>query len=158
MGEVKLNSLLSVLQKMPRLTRLSMSLPRVFCADLLIRPCLNVTHLEILLPSAFEYWGNWDVLIQFPKLTHISTEGTIRVHDVLKLLQCPRLKLLIVVPPNSDRDRQDLDALCRVEDNRLVLLEAKNHVDVIFDWEKGANGGVDTWMFSELVVLARDSE
>ena len=157
-GEVELNSLLSVLQKMPRLTRLSMGLPHVFYADLLIRPFLNLTHLEILFPSAFKYWEKWDVLTQFPKLTHICIEGAIRVRDVLKLLHCPRLKLLIVVTSNSDRDRQDSDGLYGVEDNRLVLLEAENYVDVIFDWDKGANGGVDRWMFSELVVLARDSE
>jgi hypothetical protein len=35
-------------------------------------------------------------------------------------------------------------------------VENSHLVHVIFDWEKGANGGVVTWMFSEL-VLSRDS-
>ena len=48
---------------------------------------------------------------------------------------------------NSDRERRDLDPLYRVQDNRLVFLEAESYVDDIFDWEKGANGGVNTWMF-----------
>lgn len=157
--EAELNSLLFVLQNMPRLTRLSVSLPTrsMSYADLLIRPFLNLTHVEILFPSASSHsWGKCDILTQSPKLTHLSIEGTIQVHDVLKLLHRPRLKVLIVVP--SDRGRQDLDALYRVEDNRLVLLEELNYVDVIFDWEKGANGGVDTWMFAELVAFARASE
>jgi hypothetical protein len=45
-----------------------------------------------------------------------------------------------------------------VADNRLVLLEAQSYVDVIFDLEKGANGSEDTWIFSELDVLARGSK
>ena len=28
-----------------------------------------------------------------------------------------------------------------------MFLEAESYVDDIFDWEKGANGGVNTWMF-----------
>ena len=63
------------------------------------------------------------------------------------LLHCPRLNLLIVVCLNSDREHRDLDPLYRVQDNRLVFLEAESYVDDIFDWEKGANGGVNTWMF-----------
>ena len=54
---------------------------------------------------------------------------------------------------NSDRERRDLDALYRVEDNHLVLLEVESYVDVIFDWE-GANGDLDA---SKLVVFARES-
>jgi len=42
---------------------------------------------------------------------------------------------ILWVALNSDRDRQDLDALYRVEDNRLELLEAKNYVDVVLDSE-----------------------
>lgn len=157
--DVELNSLLSVLQNMRQLTRLSVGFRNFSYADLLIRPFLNLTHLEILFPSGSgRSWEKWDALTHFPKLTHVSMEGTIRVQDILKLLLHPRLKLLIVVPLNSNRERQDLDALYRVEDNRLVLLAELNYVDVIFDWEKGANGGVDTWMFAELVAFARGSE
>jgi len=39
-----------------------------------------------------------------------------------------------------------------------VLLEVESYIDVTFDWEKGTNRALDTWMFSELVVLVRDSE
>jgi hypothetical protein len=45
-----------------------------------------------------------------------------------------------------------------LDDNRLVLLTSGNLPDVIHDWEKGANGGVDMWIFAELVVIARCSE
>ena len=39
-----------------------------------------------------------------------------------------------------------------------MLLEVESYVDVIFDQEKDTNRGVDMCMFSESVVLARDSE
>jgi hypothetical protein len=38
----------------------------------------------------------------------------------IKLHHCPRVKLLMVVALNADREGQDLDTLYRVEDNRLV--------------------------------------
>jgi hypothetical protein len=63
---------------------------------------------------------------------------------------------LIVLALNYDRERRDLDALYRLEDNRPVLLEAESYVDVIFDWKKGANGGVDPWIFAALVVFTCD--
>ena len=112
-----------------------MGLPYIFYA-VLIRPILNhdLTHLEILFPSASnQSWGKWDVLTQVPQLTYIS--DLIQHGKYYSSLQC-----------------------LGVEGNRLVLLEAENYVDVIFDWEKGAEGRVDTWMFSELVVLTHDSE
>jgi len=43
-------------------------------------------------------------------------------------------------------------ALCRWSAKTL------NNNDWIFDWEKGANGRINTWMFAGLVVLARDTE
>ena len=104
------------------------------------------------------YWGEWNILTQVPKLTHACIEGTTRVRDVLKLLfHCPRLKHLIVARLTSDRKRRDLDAVYRVEDDHAVLLEVESYVvDVIFDWEKGTNGGMDTWIFSGIGVLAHD--
>jgi len=88
-------------------------------------------------PTFDQFWGKWNALTQVPKWAYTNMEGAIRVNNVLKHLHCPRLKLLVVVASNSDRDRQDLDALYRVEDNRLELLEEKNYVDAIFDWERG---------------------
>jgi len=156
-GEDELDSLLPALKKMSRLTRLRAGLSCVCYTELRIQPFLNLTHLEILLSSG-RSWGNWEALTHLPKLTHISVECVIPVNDVLKLLKgCRRLILLIVVPLNG-HSAQDLDALYRVDDNRLVLLGRLNYVNSILDWEKGANGGVDTWVFAELVVLARDSE
>jgi hypothetical protein len=43
-----------------------------------------------------------------------------------------------VVRLNFDCERGDLDALRRVEDNRLVLLKVESYDDVNFNWEKGA--------------------
>jgi len=49
----------------------------------------------------------------------------------------------------------DKDAL---DDNRLVMLQGRNYGYLLHDWEKGTNGGVDTWQFCELIVFARLSE
>jgi len=41
----------------------------------------------------------------------------------------------------------------------VLSLEAESYVaDVIFDWEKGANGSVDTWIPSGPDVIVRDSK
>ena len=39
-----------------------------------------------------------------------------------------------------------------------MVFAKTNSLDAIFDWERGANGGVDMWRFAELVVFARESE
>jgi len=44
------------------------------------------------------------------------------------------------------------------KDKRLVVLAKADFLDAIFDWERGANGGVDMWRFAELVVFACESE
>ena len=38
-----------------------------------------------------------------------------------------------------------------------MVFAKTNSLDAIFDWERGANGGVDMWRFAELVVFARES-
>ncbi|KIM39523.1 hypothetical protein M413DRAFT_12116 [Hebeloma cylindrosporum] len=59
--------------------------------------------------------------------------------------------------PDPYTRRPELDALYKVEDNRVVFLEALQYHQTIFDWEKGANGSLDSWASAELVVLARDT-
>ena len=171
-GEVELNNLLHVLQSLQRLTRLTVQSPCLSYIDILIQPScfLNLTHLEILLTSKFAVSSEiWDVFSQFPKLTHVSVEGIIRSQDVLKLLHdrsgFPLLELLVVVPLNPFYyDPQHLEvevkllSYNKVKDKRLVVLEEVHCVDAVFDWKKGANGGVDMWRFAELVVFARESE
>jgi hypothetical protein len=41
---------------------------------------------------------------------------------------------------------------------RCWSVTSVDHDDRIFDWEKGANGGINTWTFAGFVVLACDSE
>jgi len=176
-GEVELNNLLHVLQGLQRLTRLTLWPPCSSYIDKLLRPsCFpKLTHLEILLPSKSPVSSEiWDVFAKFPKLTHVSVEGIIRSQDVLKLLEdrssFPLLELLVVVPsiprnpynyhaqPQSwEVDVQELSHN-KVKDKRLVVLAEVNFFDAVFDWKKGANGGVDMWRFAELVVFARESE
>ncbi|KIM39654.1 hypothetical protein M413DRAFT_12190 [Hebeloma cylindrosporum] len=46
--------------------------------------------------------------------------------------------------------------LFRMDDIRLALITQSAFAHYrSMDWEKGANGGVDVWIFAELVVLAR---
>ena len=49
-------------------------------------------------------------------------------------------------------------ALYGVDDNRLVLLEGQLCYPRILDWERCANGAVDSWIFAERVICARGSE
>lgn len=51
-------------------------------------------------------------------------------------------------------------ALYGVGDIRFVLLAGHGCAiaSESLDWERGINGGVDAWIFAELVVFARRSE
>ena len=141
---IELNRLLPLLQGMPRLSRLTVAILSISYDEFLTQPFLNLTHLE----------EQWEVLTQLPKLTHINVGSAVRADHVLKLLLSPLLIILIVVPYYHSHPDEDL----KTDDNRLVLLECHNDSARILDWERGTNGGMDTWTFSELVVLARGSE
>ena len=72
------------------------------------------------------------------------------------LLFCPFLKLLVV---ESLVSYTNLGASYLVDDDRFVLTMAQNYTGhVLLDCERGANGGVDLWTFSERIVFARSSE
>jgi hypothetical protein len=126
----------------------------------LIQPFSNLTHLDILEFGSDSWEGQWEVFTRLPKLTHIGVGCRIKRDVVSKLLLfCSRLKLLVVMPRYSPLLRyKDPEPLHKVEDNRLVMVENLDWLDLIHDWEKGANGGVDIWVFSELIVTARNSE
>ena len=51
----------------------------------------------------------------------------------------------------------DLPDLYLVDDNRLVLMVGQSYSTYALDWERGANGGVDLWIFAERVAFARSS-
>ena len=152
--------LLPVLQELPQLTRLSGELKGISYDEFLACPVLNLTHLGILSFNGYSWEGHWEVLTHLPKLIHISLGWEFRVQcDVVSklLLLCPFLKLLMM-----ELDylyyRSTLDVLQEVDNIRLVLLETQCDITVILDWENGADGGVDAWYCSGLVVFARASE
>jgi len=156
-GRPSLNYLLPALQGMPHLTHLTAALLSVPYDKFLTLPFLNLTHLAILLPNGRSWEGEWKVLTHLPKLTHLSVEFFVQVDIILHLLLfCPLLKLLTVIPYHE----MDPYELCgyRVDDNRFVQLVGLTYADRILDWERGANGGMDKWKFSELVIFARGSE
>lgn len=152
---IELNRLLPLLQGMPRLSRLTVAILSISYDEFLTQPFLNLTHLEVMLGFTHSFWEEQcEVLTQLPKLTHINVGSAVRADHVLKLLLLPLLIILIVVPYYHSRPDEDL----KTDDNLLVLLECHNDSARILDWERGTNGGMDTWTFSELVVLARGSE
>ena len=79
---------------MPRLTQLSMGLPYIFYADLLIQPCFFYP-LGYTLPICISIQREMGRSHPIPEIDTYM-EGTIRIYDVLKLpLHCPHLNLLI---------------------------------------------------------------
>lgn len=157
-GRPTLNYLLPVLQGMPHFTHLTAALLGVPYDKFFYPPFWNLTHLAILLSNSRSWEGQREALTHLPKLTHISVECFVQVDIILNLLLlCPLLKLLTIMPYYDHADG-DLHELCEVDDNRFVLLARLTYTDRILDWESGVNGGMDKWIFSELVVLARASE
>jgi hypothetical protein len=141
---------LPTLGQTPCLTRLSAYFLGVpYSLD---QPFPNLTHLEILDFNSDSWEGHWEFLIHLPKLTHLGVGCSIKCDAVSKLLlNCPHLSLFLLMDDPNDGYRD----LYGVDDNRLVLLCWESFDDVIHDWEKGANGGVDMWIFSEFIVIAR---
>lgn len=86
--------------------------------------------------------------------------GTVgQAGEIWRLLQLlPLLKILILTPCYGCCLAADLDALVHADDTRLVCVKEGNYNDLVVDWEIGASGGMDTWIFAELVVIARASE
>ena len=146
---------------------------------------IDIPHLPQLLQSAGHFvqyliidsssaCGSFrNILSSCPNLCSLaihlpSVEGIIRSQDILKLLEDHSrlllLELLVVIPliPFDDEPRLETEVKLlshnKVKDKRLVVLKEVHSVDVVYDWKKGANGGVDMWRFAELVVFARESE
>jgi len=123
-----------------------------------IQPHLNLTHLSIHgFNNAKTSWREWEFLAHLPKLTHICADNAIQDHIPTVLPLCPRLKLLVMVSFVSYLCNDDLPDLYLVDDNRLVLMVGQSYSTYALDWERGANGGVDLWIFAERVAFARSS-
>ena len=149
--------LLPIVQEIPHLKRLtvgSLSLLSYY-RESLVRNLLNLTHLSIH-GSLIRSWEEWDVLTRLPKLTHLNMECVTQEHIPKLLLLCPLLKLLVLY--HCCICRTGADAYYWVNDNRLLLLQKQPYDEWILNWERGANGAVDSWIFSERVVFARESE
>lgn len=145
-------------QGIPHLNHLTVAFLSIKTSDeFLSPPFLNLTHLDVLFPYPYISQERWEILTHLPKLTHICVGSVIQVDHILKVLLCPRLKILILKPYICVHN-VDMGAFYNVGDNRLVLLQEEDYDSRILDWERGAMGGVDTWIFGELIVRARDSE
>ena len=138
---------------MSHLTHLSVDLSTVQPHD--ESSIQNLTHLSIHASKANSSWREWEFLARLPKLTHISADHAIEDHISKVLLLYPFLKLLVV---ESFVSYINLGACYLVDDDCLVLMTAQNYTDHVVDWERGANGGVDLWIFSERIMFARSSE
>ena len=148
-----------LLQEMSRLTRLAVGSCRVLAYDEPpIQPYLNLTHLSMHGSKVVESGREWEFLAHLPKLTHICVDNAIQDHIPKVLLLCPLLKLFVVASFVSYINLEELGDVFLVDDNRLVLMVRQSYNDQVLDWERGANGGVDLWIFAERVVFARSSE
>jgi len=127
--------------------------------EFLTQPFLNLTHLLVVPDNPRFNQGQWEFLTHLPKLTHIHLGTVIQPSEIWRLLQLlPLLKILILMPYYKSCPEADLNALVYVDDNRLVCVGEGDYVNLAVDWEIGTSGGMDTWIFAELVVLARASE
>jgi len=153
-GQLKWTYLLPILQEIPHLNRLTLgSLCVLSNNESLVQTFLNLTHLRM----HGSMGGSWEVVTHLPKLTHLTVECVTKYHISKFLLLCPLLKLLALY--HCSKCSGEPSGLHTLDDNRLVLLEGgKRCEDRILDWERGANGAVDSWIFSERIVFARGSE
>jgi hypothetical protein len=163
-GRITMKRLLSLLQEMTRLTRLTVALDFWGFSDNQVvtsQPFLNITHLDIYVSIDYPWESQWEIVTHLPKLTHllIIVSYDVAVDVVVKLLQfCPLLKVLACMMPHCLYVRPQ-DALEKVDDYRLVLLDGKNYAHTnIGDWGRAPKGCVGAMFVSEQVVFARDSK
>ena len=116
----------------------------------------NITHLEVI---AFHgrTWKDWEVLSKLPHLSHLIIGCCVDVDVFPKLLlYAPRLRILIFTPGRpSSGDRRIHQHPFTINEDRLVLLIRVPDYDLIRDWSKDGESGLDYWMFCELVSVAR---
>jgi hypothetical protein len=163
-GTFALNRLLLRLQWMTRLTHLTAALNSLWGfshGKILPQAYLNITHLDVYVSRTYLWKGHWEILTHLPKLTHllIIVRYILEVKAVVKLLQfCPVLEILACMIPHHFHVG-NYDALERVDDNRLVLLDGINYANTnIDDWGRAPKGCVGAMIVSECVVFTRDSE
>jgi len=164
-GTFTLNGLLLRLQGMTQLTHLTAALDSLWGfshGKILPQACLNITHLDVYVSRSYPWKGQWEILTQLPKLIHlliIVRYFFLDVQVVVKLLQfCPLLKILGCMTPHY-RHVGDHDALDRVDDNHLVLLDEQNYANInIGDWGRAPKRCVDAMIVSERAVFTCDSE
>jgi hypothetical protein len=137
-------NLLSVVAQM-RIRRLSVALTPLFGGSVdLTHPLFgSITHLDILddmEEGATEICAQISIL---PSLTHLSLDFHIPT-DILVtvLVNCPRLKLLLVLWPSWDQESYELACIPRVCDVRFVMASFD---DYWAEWEAGAMGLPNFW-------------
>ncbi|TFK66750.1 hypothetical protein BDN72DRAFT_961533 [Pluteus cervinus] len=113
----------------------------------------KVTHLDLLTPLSID-----EDLTYLPKLTHLSilpNTSAEMVEFFLDRARCPALKVVIFWGP-SEGEFAELDddewAQYQAKNSRVVWVKCNPRRD----WELGARGGVDMWMFVEGIVASRD--
>ena len=155
----RIKSIFPVLDKLP-LRQLCANLDDFTYEDFLARPFfVNLTHLDMLTFMGETWDENFEALVHLPNLTHLYIECSITVDVIPQLLRhCRLLRILIINPESAFQylARKSAEELvAKINDHRLVFLEILFYSALVADWDKGANGGVDCWAFSELVSLAQ---
>ena len=147
--------LLPTLEKLS-LKRLSANFRNLTHDDYLGSIFSNITHFEVI---AFHgrTWKEWEVLSKLPHLSHLIIGCHVDV-DVFPnlLLYAPRLRILIFMPERLNLgDIRIHQHPFTTNEDRLVFLFRPPFYDLLQDWSKGGESGLDCWMFCELVSVAR---
>ncbi|TFK63497.1 hypothetical protein BDN72DRAFT_963888 [Pluteus cervinus] len=157
-------SLLGILEQLP-LTRLSTTLHTFNPpTSALIRTFSNITHLEIV--GGLDHERDClQLLRHFTSLTHLCVLWEFNDEDLKKILTChPSTSLKVLILWDSTNNLKDDDPTVglspldlrdrELDDIRVVALE----YNIIKDWENGARGDMDMWIFAENVVAERRLE
>jgi len=158
----RIRPILPVVNRLP-LRRLAANFDDFTYEDFLTEPLfVKLTHLDVLSFTGDTWDKHFKALIHLPNLTHLSIGSEIETGVISQLLlRCRLLQILIISPdypyPFLENNRT-AERLAEINDHRLVLLVSPPFPGLVHDWEKGAHGGIDCWVFSELVSLAQRRE
>ena len=148
-------SLPAILSFCPNIINLAIQRHSIGNLGVVLQEMSRLTHLAMDLSM---HGSSWEFLAHLPELTHICADNAIKDHIPKVFLLCPLLKVFVVASVLCYINLEYLRDLFLVDNNRLVLTVRQSYKDQIVDWERGANGGVDLWIFAERVVFARSSE
>ncbi|KAF8168488.1 hypothetical protein B0H34DRAFT_685712 [Crassisporium funariophilum] len=118
-------------------------------------PFASLTHLEVLDTSLALVRNPFSGYYRLPNLTHLAMNSWATFDEAHRiLLECKRLKVLLLLAGESMRARstQDFLTIRGMLDRRLVVLPLRR---VTTDWVGSINGEWDAWKEAEEIIEGR---